>query len=44
MKEKLESMINDTWKTEIEIPITNIQKWKSQFRSEPAGLNGEACA
>ena len=40
VKGKLESMINDTWKTEIEIPITNIQKWKSQFISESAGING----
>ena len=39
VKEKLESMINNNWKIEIELPIVNIRKWKAQFTSEFDGFN-----
>ena len=40
VKEKLENIINSTWKTEIELPISNIRKWKEQFISEFVEFNG----
>ena len=40
VKEKLENIINSAWKTEIELPISNIRKWKAQFISEFVEFNG----
>lgn len=31
VKERLESMINGSWKTKTELPTDNINRWKAQF-------------
>lgn len=40
VKEKLESMINNTWRMEINLPVENIRRWKAQFMSESVENNG----
>lgn len=34
VKQELEHMICDGWKTEITLPFENIEKWKKQFKSD----------
>lgn len=34
VKQELEHMICNSWKTEIVLPLENIEKWKKQFKSE----------
>jgi polysaccharide pyruvyl transferase WcaK-like protein len=41
VKQELEHMICDSWKTEIMLPLENIEKWKKQFKSETIEFRGE---
>lgn len=40
VKQELEHMICDSWKTEIVLPLENIEKWKKQFKFETLEFRG----
>lgn len=40
VKQELEHMICDIWKTEIVLPLESIEKWKKQFKFETLGFRG----
>lgn len=40
VKQELEHMICNSWKTEIRFPLENIGKWKKQFESDALNLGG----
>lgn len=40
VKQELEHMICDSWRTEIVLPFDNIEKWKKQFKSNTLEFSG----